>query len=315
MILCSADEPYDRSPVKRAADRSILLTMKPRILALASLSVLALTTLADAALSASDEYLVRTDAATGAYTKREADLKKRHRRLSEQLSTAARAAEEIGWDIYRAEGLLDVASYVVAEQLDRDHRDFIKGAILSRENGWRARFYTVNIDGTYAALVDVEFARRDAQPKFVGLDEVQPLSDTELAMIRAQELVKENVVPVCEGEFATITLPSDAGFSVYILRLSFEPNAIPTEGHMCYSVDGSGKEILDVRDFSRRCQMLRRTIDPKNPGKAESITSTADTPTELHTYLSLRYSVPFTIATLRTNLYWDVRDGLVTAAD
>jgi hypothetical protein len=237
------------------------------------------------------------------------------KRISEKKFPAAliRTAEMTGWTLYRSEALSDAASFLFASSVDDPARQAIAGSIVLQGTQWRVRFYSLDASGNPVPEGDVVFSGGPADGVVVAKAATAPFGEAESAMIRAQEKVLSTTQPPCEGIYKTITLAATGGgYQVYRLRSSLKMSQIPEGQHIRYDVSADGATIVSTTEYSRRCNILTAQTDPTTKIREARFTDPYnEAPSEIHVYLSLRYSASFFMLTSRSNKYWNIVSGAV----
>ena len=285
----------------------LLYAASPQCLRRAAAALLLLLVMSSAAL-AQPSALLSTERAAG-----ELPANGKLRRLNKveaPLVQAVLDAEEIGWDLFRYELLHETAPFILGTVSGENPLEW-NGCIVSREHGWRVRFYSMR-GTTPQAVADVVFAdgRDPAVERGQGL---RPFSRKELALIRAREQVAETQSRICGDPATLIALPdrSGPGVCVYQLRAPAFSTRLPEGQHSRYAFDADGIGLLAARDFARSCSL--RDSKERNKVQTYTLTHGGDpVPTELHIYLALRYKKPIFIATVDNNLFWLVDNGTVS---
>jgi hypothetical protein len=259
---------------------------------------------------ASAQLLTKTSSANDDLT----GFNKRIAIRNDAMSNLVREAERLGWSIYRNESLTDMAGYVLAGQTTLAQRSSIRDSIVVSANGqWRVRFYAMPSDGQFVPIADVVF-ENDGSGSIVPYKSLVAFSNSELALIRATELVKDSQKDPCNADFKLIVIPAPSGngFYAYQLRECFDSEHLPEGQHIRFEVSADGSKIVAQREFARRCNVLP-VQNPTDSGLPEvKLTNTMDPqPTELHIYLSMRYGVHIFLASMQSNLYWQINDGVV----
>jgi hypothetical protein len=254
------------------------------------------------AAGASAQFISKATAATGSTP----EIAKRVNTNDTGIVSGVREAEWLGWNLYRYETLTDLAGYVLAGQTTPAQRTMIAGSIVvPGERLWRVRYYGKTATGEIKPLWDVVFDDNNASG-------IAP-RDTVRALIRASELVSARKNP-CEGLYKVVALPTTNGsILVYQLRMSFDADRVPEGQHIRYEVSSDGTRINSQRELSRRCNLLTAQTSGDNAHKRIDLTNSSDEqPTELYVYLTLRYGIDFFMATTKSNLCWDVKNGVIT---
>jgi hypothetical protein len=228
------------------------------------------------------------------------------------LQTQARQAEIVGWNLCRYDTLADVARTMIAHDVPAAERARVVDPIVVRDGGWRVRFYADAGAGQYAPVADVVFAA-GAPPTVAFGDSLAPFTEAQLGLIRAREAVKRDHVPPCEDAYSVVAMPAaDDSGQVWVYQLRVPPFSarLPIGQHMRYTFDAAGTNLVQQRDYARRCNLL--FTETRDHGEVYSYSATGESlPSEIHVFLSLRYGKPLFIATLSNNMYWHVTDGVV----
>ena len=222
----------------------------------------------------------------------------------------ARESESIGWNLYRYETSLAAAPYLFGKDVAAAERNGCAGSFVSRENGWRVRFYARDGDG-FRPLGDVLFADSSEARVEYG-QSLRPFSTKELALIRAQEAVKAQGSTICDDPSPIIAMPALIGDAIWVyqLRAPHFNQRIPEGQHTRYVFSADGTQQTAKRDFARAC--VFRDSETRGNQEIVSLSHTLDSvPTEMHVYLTLRYRKPLFIATLQNNMYWVVSNGAI----
>jgi hypothetical protein len=241
-----------------------------------------------------------------------AEFNKRMPPKEAAIASAAREAENTGWDLYRTETLADMAGYALAATTTAAQRAGITGSIvIPGQYEWTVRFYARNERGAYVPTGDVVFDSND-RPS-VRTDGLNSFSAQEAALIRATELVKSKDAP-CEGSYKTVALlRNDRTIHVYSLREALDATHLPEGQHIRYIVSADGSKIQAQREYARRCNLVSTDISDDTKEEELKLTNSSDPqPTEVIVYLSLRYGVNIFEATMQSNLYWRINKGIVT---
>jgi hypothetical protein len=260
------------------------------------------------AVGASAQFISKPTAASAATP----DVAKRVNTNDANIVGNVREAEKIGWTLYRYETLTDLAGYVLAGQTTPAQRTMIAGSIVvPGERLWRVRYYGKTATGEVKPLWDVVFDDTNASG-IAPRDTVRPFTEHELSLIRATELVEARKNP-CDGTYKVLAMPAANGsLLVYQLRMSFDADRIPEGQHIRYEVSSDGTHINAQRELARRCNLLTAQTTSDSPHKRIDLTNSSDEqPTEIYVYLTLRYSIDFFMATTRSNLCWDVKNGVI----
>lgn len=245
-----------------------------------------------------------------------AEFNKRMPRKQEAIANATLRSEMLGWNLFRNELLRDAASYALASQ---EGAMSTSGSIVIPGDQWRVRFYQDQANGSEAPVADVLFDN-DLNSTIVPQGAVSPLSEEELAMIRAQKLIDLTQALSCEGDYTTIVMKApdgQTGYYVYSIRKSEDFNHLPEGQHVLYEVSANGTTITAKHEFATRCNMPSiglNTPEDERPQFRQSYTMDSQ-PTEIHVYLSLRYNISLFIATMPSNLYWAIDNGSVRMDD
>ena len=244
------------------------------------------------------------------------EFNKRMPRKNTEISNAVRSAETLGWNIFRYESLRDAASYALATEAGSMETS---GAIVVPGEQWRVRFYKDEANGTISPVADVLFDNA-LNTTMVPQGATSPFSATEEAMIQAEKLVNMTQPMPCEGEYTTVVMPAPAGqsgFYVYVIRKSLDFKRLPEGQHLLVEVSEDGSSIVKTREFSSRCNMPSIGIGSGAEARPQfRLSHSMDhQPTELHIYLSLRYNLELFIATMPSNLYWTINNGVVEVDD
>jgi hypothetical protein len=262
--------------------------------------------------SASAQLISMTSAANDSL----ADFNTRMPTRQAALATSVREAETLGWNLYRYDTLADLAGYILAGQTASAQRAAIRGSIVvPGDTQWTVRFYTKTAAGEYAPVYDVlvdDMGRFSVVPGSAA----RAFSGSELALIRATELIQSSKPDPCDSVYRTVAIPAPAGNAILVYRLRdcLDANRLPEGQHVRYDVSTDGFSIVAERDFSRRCNLLATQVNPATGQENIDLSNTIDPqPTELHIYLSLHYGVNIYLATLKSNLYWHINRGIVRA--
>jgi hypothetical protein len=261
--------------------------------------------------SASAQFLTR-DTASGDAPQ---EFAKRMAIKNDAMSGLVRDAEKIGWDLYRYEVLSDLAGNVLAQQTTPDKRAGIAGAIVVKgEKEWRVRFYSITAKDVCKSVADVVFDS-GMNPTVLTGKAVASFSPSEIAMVNARLVVETQKEDPCQSSYKTIVLPALSGGSIWVyqIRMNFDSSRVPEGQHIRYEVSADGTKILSQRDFSRRCNLLPIQKSAETGKNEIKLTNTMDfQPTEMYVYLSLRYDSSIFLATMQSNLYWEIKGGTVT---
>ena len=239
---------------------------------------------------------------------------KRVQLKDDAMGSLVREAEQLGWNIYRYETLSDLASYVLAGQTTAAQRATIADSIVLQGDGqWSVRYYSKSADDKFAPVADVIFENNAAAGRIAPANELKAFTNSDLALIRAKELVKTQKDP-CNSAFKVVVLPAPSGKDLYVyqLRECFDSQHIPEGQHIRYEVSADGTKIVAQREFAKRCNILPAQASAETKHEELKLTNTMDPqPTELHIYLSLRYGTDIFLATMQSNLYWQINGGVV----
>jgi len=273
-------------------------------------TIIALSTIA---FSAANAQLLARDTAAGdsqqEFAKRVSSVR------NDAISTSVREAEKTGWNIYRYEVLSDLAGAFLAQQTPPDKRAGISGSIVvNGAKGWSVRFYSVAGKGMFKPVADVVFDE-DMNPGLKTGTDLADFSPAELASIGAKVLIDTQKEDPCQGNYKMFAIPASSGDSIWVyqIRESFDETHFPEGQHIRYEISPDGSRILSQRDYSRRCNVLPVQKSSDNVSSEVKLTNTIDQqPTEMLVYLSLRYNTSIFVATMQSNLYWQVKSGVVT---
>lgn len=138
------------------------------------------------------------------------------------------------------------------------------------------------------------------------------LSDAQLAMWRARQLVPDKDFNRCAQTYNTVVVPfDDAGeekLYVYLFASTTDPTKIVVGGHYRYTVSGDGQKILANMPFSNACMEL-----DKNPNAVGMFVTHLRTnyPQEHHVFVSLSHDLQLYVSAAKADLVYKIHKGKI----
>ncbi|WMW81846.1 hypothetical protein RF679_06065 [Undibacterium cyanobacteriorum] len=218
----------------------------------------------------------------------------------EQKAAALRAAETIGFAIYRHDRAAAIASdaAIALPQFKNDSR--IRGWVTEEQQG---QITVTFIDETPAALYRITVSKEGVAGPVSALDSPAPLTTYEAGAAAARSAALSSRFQQCSNSYNSVVLPSSgapgSNWLVYLLPGTTKNNVVPIGG--TYRVEVSGSKVVSQRGFTRSCIALQ--TDPKAVGLM--ISHVMDpAPTEAHVFWSIWARKPMYVAIPSNGTVW-----------
>lgn len=152
------------------------------------------------------------------------------------------------------------------------------------------------------------------------IDGPEPLTERQLAQLRARRLALTQSVDRCASVYNTTAIPAaDGGFRVYLSPAFAQHGVYPVGGYHLLRIDAAGEKVLSTRRFTKGC--LDITDRVPDEAKRRNKDATPDMmmvthlldpqPTEVHVFVSLHARVPLVVMTVDNKLLWFLSRGHV----
>ena len=237
--------------------------------------------------------------------------------LTEQEEDYLRELEMIGKDIYKKEVYAVHATEMLMRAIDPDDYPRFIGWLTLEFGGYTSvSFYQSGPFGV-SIIADVNY-NSENEPSLI-LDPQRPVSEEELAMLRAKNLALATGKNACAERFNTVLLESadEQRWDVYVIATPSQPNTVVVGGHSRVSIDKATGSILKYEPFSEHCQVI--SIPSQSlPSEFELQTmvmsyNLSDFPAPMHVFLGLLHRQKLIVDTHRGR--WEIESGHISALD
>lgn len=228
--------------------------------------------------------------------------------MTEDEAALVQLALNRGLDLYR----YDQAAWHTTDSLREDIPDpaaaGVRGWVVTpAEGGLLVTYWRTAGDGYEAAYTALYDGDAVSQRKVHDTGDL-PLSDEQVALVKANDAVEGSVTRCSKEPFNTVTVPTgknDNSIFVYYLVPQQSLSEIPVGGHYRFEVrDG---QLVEQRGFTKSCIDLKVEDGKGNKPAALMISHMLDpVPTEIHVFAMLTAGVPLYVSTTGNGHLWEV---------
>jgi len=205
-------------------------------------------------------------------------------------------------DFYGAKG----TDFLLEKKVLQDEKR-LKGWIVVIDGEKKARviFYGKNVYST--GYIGYHQATFDG--KAVTYQDVseKPLTQAEIALVKARELVVSQFKPTCEKKYNTAVFQYENRIAVYMLASTTVHGEIPLGGSEVFYTDPKGEKILDKKAFFNSCLTLENKENTVSMVMNQVV---GNIPNEIIAFASIAYDIPFMVITPDKQV-WDITKGKI----
>ncbi|MBD3666564.1 MAG: hypothetical protein HUJ16_01295 [Kangiella sp.] len=207
-------------------------------------------------------------------------------------------SEQAGHLIWVKDSMAWIATDKIQEELDLSSVKNPKGWIvhLDPEGKHRVSFYREKDDGQMLSYADVFY---DDNLEFTKLqiNPIRALTVKEQQMLAALSTASDNITEACSENLNTVVLEEEAGWNVFLLTATTEPDVIPIGGAQRILVSQDGQNVIEKEHYSRACTKLEPMMKGAKLKDAFMTHLIDDVPSPIHVFTSLSYGIPLMVVT------------------
>lgn len=240
------------------------------------------------------------------------------RELTEIRNFDLPTIEKLGRDMYERDILAAAATDILFKNSISFTENRLRGWVVSRESGHDIVTFVAESFSQPRAVFEI-------RPNEVPARQIRKLDNTELApdlitQYNARQLALQNIDEPCSDRYNPVVLkePNSQNYLVYALAATTKPNIVPVGGHYRFTIDPSGRRILQKDKLSRSCLVFSKTPGDLPPGATLSGYAmshiVSNTPVETHVFLNLLHRIELSVGTI-DGVVWQVSGGKISKND
>lgn len=206
--------------------------------------------------------------------------------------------EQAGHLIWVKDSMAWIATDKIQEEMDLSAVQNPQGWIvhLDPEGKHRVSFYRKTDIGQTLPYADVFY---DDNLDFTDLhiNPSRAVTEKEQQMLAALSTASDSITESCSENLNTVVLEDEAGWNVFLLTATTEPDVIPIGGAQRILVSQDGQKVIEQEHYSRACTKLEPMMKGAKLKDAFLTHLIDDVPSPIHVFTSLSYGIPLMVVT------------------